>query len=164
MANEEELLELYTEYKRQTLEELQLVLVKDIEPKRLYAFLRSNGIFDEDDQDVIESDRAPRRVRAERFIDILSKKGDKGFNAFCQCILQTLTGQLHLLKKILKVFEEKVQGTEELQHTRQISRVRALPELPCPGQIGGPELPEGYYSLYTSEPPPPYTIFDSICQ
>lgn len=164
LTDDEELIQLYTEYKQQTLQEMRITLVKDLEPKKLYAYLRSKGVLDEDDQEEVESDRAPRKMRAERFIDILSKKSDKGFDELCHCILQTLTGQLHLLQKLLKLFEEKIQGAEELQHRRQISRARALSELPCPGQIGGPELPDGYYSIYMNEAPPPYTIVDSICQ
>ena len=161
MVDNEELIELYTEYKLETLEELRSSLVKDIEPKKLYSALRTKGVIDGDDQDDIESDRASRRIRAERLLDILSKKGGKGFDEFCAGILQHLTGQLHLLQKILKVFEEKIQGAEELNHTRQITRSSVLEGLPCPGQIGGPELPDGYYM---SEPPPPYEVNDSIGQ
>lgn len=161
MVDDEELVDLYTEFKLETLEELRSALVKDIEPKRLYAFLRAKGVLDVDDQDDIESDRASRRVRAERLLDLLSKKGGKGFDEFCACILQQLTGQLHLLQKLLKVFEEKIQGAEELNHTRQITRASVLEGLPCPGQIGGPELPDGYYM---SEPPPPYEVNDSFGQ
>eukprot|EP00111_Clytia_hemisphaerica_P003874 TCONS_00011127-protein len=157
--NEDELLNIFTECKQQILQELRLFLVKDIEPQKLYASLRSRGVFDEDDQEEIEYDRLPRKKRAERFLDTISRKGDAGFDAFCQCIVEQLTGQLHLLKKILTVFESKIQGAEELQHTRKLTRIPPMlmmNNFPSPGQMGGPELPEGYFGRYMSEPPPSY--------
>jgi len=156
----EELLEFYAECKRETLRELRDVLVRDLDPAKFYAFLRSKSVLDIDDQDEIECEKVRRR-KAEKFLDILESKNFNGFDALCECLLEKIAGQLHLLQKILKKFELKIQSAQELQHTRQICPVLYNTDFPSPGQIGGPELPESYYSIYMSESPPPYEETDN---
>jgi len=76
----EELLEFYAECKRETLRELRDVLVRDLDPAKFYAFLRSKSVLDIDDQDEIECEKVRRR-KAEKFLDILESKNFNGFDA-----------------------------------------------------------------------------------
>ena len=156
----EELLEIYSECKRETLSELRDVLVRDIDPTKFYAFLRSKSILDSDDQEEIECEKIRRR-KAESFLDVLERKSG-GFDALCECLLNKTAGQLHLLEKLLKKFELKIQGAQEFQHTRQLCPIQYNTDFPEPGQIGGPVLPvESCPSVYMSESPPPYTETDT---
>lgn len=92
--------------KREILLEMREELVRNIMPDKFFSYLRSKGVLDIDDCDIINSEKT-RRKRAECFLDILESKGPEGFRYFCDFIRENKT-QLYLLKKIMDLFEEKI--------------------------------------------------------
>ena len=157
MANEvdeETITELYFESKREVLEDLHEFLVKDIDPRKFFPLFRSNRIIDADDEEEILSEKTTKQ-KASSFLTMISRKNKDSFDVLCEALLK-YPGQLHLLKKLLQKFEEKIQGADDIHHRRQF-RQHNHPTFPAPGQLGGPELPSGYYMSFMSEAPPPYT-------
>ena len=152
--DDEEVIRIFDQWKREVLEELREDLVKDIDPQRFYASLRSNRVIDGDDEEEIRSG-ITRKRRAECFLNILSTKGSNGFDYFCKALLEA-TGQQFLLRNMLNAFQMKRQVLPELNHTRELPPLRFSGNLPSPGQIGGPELPSGYVQIMNGEPPPAY--------
>lgn len=154
----ENIIELYNQWKKEVLEELHEVLVRDIDPQRFFPHFRSKKLIDEDDQEEVMCEKT-RRQKASYFLNLLSRKGGNGFDELCEALLKS-AGQLHLLGKLLNAFEEKKQGAEELEHIRRLPPATSMlnnPVFPSPGQIGGPELPSGYFQSFMSEAPPPYS-------
>ncbi|XP_057300888.1 caspase-2-like [Hydractinia symbiolongicarpus] len=145
--DEDEILKVYAEWKRDVLEEKRYILCKDIDPQRFFPFLRSKQILDQDNEEDINYERTRLR-RAERFLDILVTKGPDAFDYFCEALLTQVAGQLHLLKEILEALDDKREDISDLNHRRELPPLRFSVPLPTPGQIGGPELP--------FEPPPAY--------
>ena len=95
----------------QVLEELRDLLVRDLQPDKHFAFLRSKAVLDEEDCEEIES-RPTRRKKSELFLDILQKKGESGFDYFCESFIKCGKTQLHLLNRILDAYEDKIYENE----------------------------------------------------
>ena len=85
-------------------------LVRDLQQDRLFAFLRSKRVFDQEDCEEINSERTTRK-KNEAFLDILRKRGQSGFDYFCEALLVGKT-QLHLLNQLLDAFEDKIYHNE----------------------------------------------------
>ena len=81
--------------------------MKDLQPEKLFSFLRTKRVFDEDDQEEISSEKT-RRKKAEAFLDTIAKKGQDGFDYFCEAFVVSGKTQLHLLNEILDLFESKI--------------------------------------------------------
>ena len=105
MAGEEDVEEVYARWKREVLEELRPVLVDNIQPDKLYTYLRSKRVLNEDDVEDIEAERT-RKKKVERFLDHISKRGSDGFDQFCEAIRRNKT-QLFLVRKVMDKFESK---------------------------------------------------------
>eukprot|EP00794_Sanderia_malayensis_P015629 gene15629-17207_t len=174
MEMQEEVSELYLNWKQEILKELRPFIVKNLQPEKLYTYLRSCEVFDEDDEEEIEA-QITRRKKSESLIDFIGKRGDKGFDSFCEAIRQNTT-QLFILRSILDSFQKKKQsysadGTNGLlaeQIRQQDQRVQSM-TLPAPGQPGGPAIPHfdppedninvtgEYRQARSRSPPPPYS-------
>ena len=85
--------------------------MKDLQPEKHFAFLRSKRVLDGDDCDEIEA-KATRRKKAELFLEILRTKGESGFDYFCESFIACGKTQLHLLNKILDAYEDKIYENE----------------------------------------------------
>lgn len=96
------------------LNELRDILVRDLQPDRHFAFLRSKRVLDEDDCEEINANTT-RRKKAEQFLDILSMKGESAFDFFCESFIKNGKTQLHLLNQILDAYEEKTNESEGKQ-------------------------------------------------
>jgi hypothetical protein len=82
-----------------------------LQPEKHFAFLRTKRVFDEDDCEEINA-KPTRRKKAELFLDILRKKGDSGFDYFCESFIECGKTQLHILNQILDAYEEKIYDNE----------------------------------------------------
>ena len=80
-------------------------LVRDLQQDRLFAFLRSKRVFDQEDCEEINYERTTRK-KNEAFLDILRKRGQSGFDYFCEALLVGKT-QLHLLNQLLDALKTK---------------------------------------------------------
>ena len=103
--DDEELEELYSEWKNEVLKELRQFIVEKLEPHKLYACLRASGVLDMDDEEDIEAERTRKR-KSERLLDIIRNRGPEGFDHFCEAIRQNFT-QLFILQKIIDTFQRK---------------------------------------------------------
>ena len=103
--DDEELDELFSEWKSEVLKELRPFLVDKLEPHKLFTYLRSCQVLDGDDQEDIEAERTRKR-RNERLIDMVKNRGQEGFDNFCEAIRQNAT-QIFILTKILNSFQKK---------------------------------------------------------
>ncbi len=106
--DEEEIAELYLAWKLEVFKELRQYLVKNLEPDKLYTFLRSCDNLDEGDEEEIRS-QVRRTRRNEMLIDLITNRGSEGFDNFCEAIRQNTT-QLFVLRKILHCFHKKKDG------------------------------------------------------
>ena len=90
-------------------------IVSNVEPRRHFTYLRSRNVLDERDCDEIKAIPS-RAASAEKFLDILMKKGSKGYDEFCKALMydQTQTFLLTKLSMKLDVLRAKV-----LEHKRQ---------------------------------------------
>ena len=62
------------------------------------TYLRSKSILSRDDDDEIKAETTNRK-KNEKFLDILSTKGSRGYNEFCNAIIsEGTTG--HVLEKL----------------------------------------------------------------
>lgn len=101
--------------KQNVLVHLRKELVDNVDPRRYMTFLRSNYVLDERDCDEIKSGPS-RHASAEKFFDLLAKKGPKGYDEFCNALMYDKT-QLFLLTsmnttlQILKDKTKKAKGT-----------------------------------------------------
>ena len=95
--------------KAQVLVQMRRDLVKNIDARRLLTYLRSTYVLDERDCDEIKS-KPSREACTEVFIDILSRKGPRGYDEFCNAILhdRTQTFLLTGMNKTLEVMKAKV--------------------------------------------------------
>ena len=103
--DDEELEEMYAEWKNEVLKELRPFIVEKLESHKLYTYLRAFGVLDSDDQEDIEAERTRKR-KSERLLDIIRNRGPEGFDHFCEAIRQNVT-QLFILQKILDTFQKK---------------------------------------------------------
>ena len=103
--DDEELEELYLTWKSEVLKELRPFLVDNLEPQKLFAYLRSCQVLDSDDQEDIEAERTRRR-KNERLLDHIKNRGADGFDNLCEAIRRNTT-QLFILRKILNLFQKK---------------------------------------------------------
>lgn len=103
--DDEELEELYLTWKSEVLKELRPFLVDNLEPQKLFAYLRSCQVLDSDDQEDIEAERTRRR-KNERLLDHIKNRGADGFDNLCEAIRKNTT-QLFILRKILNLFQKK---------------------------------------------------------
>lgn len=129
-------------FKKETLCNKRVELVKDIDPSKFFTYLRAKEVFDEDDQEDVCAGRT-RKKKAELFIDILSRKSSHGFDMFCEALLQT-AGQYHLLRGLLECLDEKINNSDVKNELGCQNIV--LPD-PCPN------FPSEFYS----DSPPPYS-------
>ena len=95
--------------KAQVLVHMRRDLVKNIDARRLLTFLRSKYVLDERDCDEIKN-KPSREACTEVFIDILSRKGPRGYDEFCSAILhdKTQTFLLTAMNKTLEVMKARV--------------------------------------------------------
>ena len=105
MDDEEEVIELYACWKQEVLKELRPFLASNLEPQKLYTYLRSRNVLDESDQEEIEVERT-RRKKTEFLLDLIGKRGSDGFDHFCEAVRRNTT-QLFVLRKILDCFQRK---------------------------------------------------------
>ena len=165
------------ETKFEVLDNLRDILVRDLQPEKHFAFLRSKTVLDEDDCEEICA-KTTRRKKAEQFLDILKTKGESGFDYFCKSFIECGKTQLHLLNKVLDAYEEMIyeNEVEQLPRLQQecINMEMLNEQLPKPGEPGAPCLPNHFgpsqllfnglpprmngdmMSSYDI-PPPPYT-------
>ena len=116
--DDEELEELYLTWKSEVLKELRPFLVDNLEPQKLFAYLRSCQVLDSDDQEDIEAERTRRR-KNERLLDHIKNRGADGFDNLCEAIRRNTT-QLFILRKILNLFQKKKDNcTGSLTETHQ---------------------------------------------
>lgn len=102
-------------------------IVSNVEPRRHFTYLRSRNVLDERDCDEIKAIPS-RAASAEKFLDILMKKGSKGYDEFCKALMydQTQTFLLTKMSMKLDVLRAKV-----LEHKRQNKSERAPNTLKC---------------------------------
>ena len=69
---------------RETLEKFRVDIVQtlDLERHFIFAYLRSNSVFDEEDCDIILSSGPGRKQKVAKFLDVLVCKGQEGFDHF----------------------------------------------------------------------------------
>ena len=82
---------------------------RNIDPRRFFAHLRAKFVFDERDCDEICN--CPSRIAsAELFVDILKRKGARGYDEFCIALMrdQTQTFLLQHMNKTLELLRSKV--------------------------------------------------------
>ena len=91
------------EIKQLVLELLRKTLVENLYPDRFTCYLRSRRVMDEEDCDEIKGSRT-RTKSAEQFIDILRRKGSRGYDEFC-CALREEGTQIFLLRDMNKTLE-----------------------------------------------------------
>ena len=147
---ENEVLQFYSEWKSEVLDDLRDEIVRDLYPQKHFTFLRVHKILDEEDEEEIKFERT-RKQQAECFLSKLSKKGPIAFDKFCESLLNT-AGMQHLLEKLLDAFDTKREQLGEQNHSRNSYGRYSLNHFPVPGQNGGPSLP----SEINLEQPPPY--------
>eukprot|EP00118_Oscarella_pearsei_P022853 m.267595 g.267595 ORF g.267595 m.267595 type:complete len:152 (+) comp40518_c0_seq7:131-586(+) len=83
---------------------LRTSLVRDLDSTRYIAYLRQERIFDEDDDDSVRSPSVRRRQN-EIFLDIIGRRGSKGFEEFCRALLEERT-QSFLADRIAIEFDK----------------------------------------------------------
>ena len=118
------------EIKQKVLVHLRKELVDNVDPRRYMTFLRSKFVLDERDCDEIKSGPS-RHASAEKFFDLLAKKGPTGYDEFCNALFYDKT-QLFLLTsmsttlQLLKAKTKKAKGSysrvDVLYNTAQLSR------------------------------------------
>lgn len=143
LLNEEDLKRI----KAQVLVQMRRDLVKNIDARRLLTYLRSKYILDERDCDEIKS-KSSREASTEVFIDILSRKGPRGYDEFCSAILhdRTQTFLLTAMNKTLEVMKAKV-----LELKRTLSSDTEHPSAYSTFQLDvTASLPHIHYSGYSA--------------
>ncbi len=106
-----------TELKIYVLEAMRGVLVKNIDPRKFLPFLRSHAVLNDWENSEIKSCCARSVLEgADKFIDVLRTKGDRGYDMLCQALFQDQT-QLYLLTALNKSLEllrysRREQGSE----------------------------------------------------
>ena len=72
----------------------RLAIVQDLEPRPVLNSLYQDGIFDENDLDVVNS-LPTRQEKAEKILDTVPRRGPKAFDAFHRALLSN-DSQRHL--------------------------------------------------------------------
>lgn len=101
-------------------------LVRNIDPRRHFTYLRSKLVLDERDCDEIRSTTS-RIGAAELFVDILIRKGGTGYDEFRDALLYEKT-QIFLLEKLDKTFEvlkSKVKEQKGAYLQKQVLQLQA---------------------------------------
>ncbi|XP_045191135.2 caspase recruitment domain-containing protein 9-like [Mercenaria mercenaria] len=99
--------------KASVLDENRPLLCKTLDPKLHYPYLRSKYVLSEDDEELIEVQQL-KKLKVHKFIDILMKKGRKGFDELVISIIQERT-QIFLAEALNKAFEEKRKRLQALR-------------------------------------------------
>lgn len=104
--------------KLHVLELIRTEIVSNVEPRRHFTYLRSKNVLDERDCDEIKAIPS-RAASAEKFLDVLARKGAKGYDEFCKALIddQTQTFLLTKMSMMLDVLRAKV-----LENKRQMRR------------------------------------------
>lgn len=153
-----------TELKRSVLESTRLTLVKDVNPIKFLPYLRSKSVVNYQESDLIKKCCSSSVMEgADKLIDVLCTKGDKGYDEFCKAILHDET-QIHLLKILNKELERKRQAMT--QRVLPVPKNNALIGAYNPTRRPLPTLNSNYTvpgSAHTtscieclSHPPPPH--------
>ena len=104
--DDDELEERYSDWKNEVLKELRTYIVDQLEPHKLFTYLRSCDILDQEDQEEIEVEISRKR-KNQKLLDKIKDKGPEGFDKFCEAIVYQNVTQLFILKKILDLFQKK---------------------------------------------------------
>ena len=107
--------------KQNVLVHLRQELVDNVDPRRYMTFLRSKYVLDERDCDVIKSTPS-RHASAEKFFDLLAKKGSSGYDEFCNALLYDKT-QVFLLTSMNTTLQILKAKTKNLKKAKGINSV-----------------------------------------
>ena len=114
------------ELKRSVLESTRVILVRDVNPINFLPFLRSRSVVDARENDLIKKCCSNSVMEgADKLIDVLCTKGDKGYDEFCKAILHGET-QIHLLKVLNKKLEELVYARRQAMITQNVPKSNGL--------------------------------------
>ena len=99
---------------------------RNVDPRRFFAHLRAKFVFDERDCDEICACTS-RIASAELFVDILKRKGAKGYDEFCVALMRdkTQTFLLQNMNKTLELLRSKVLERKGEERERERERERA---------------------------------------
>ena len=92
-----------SDLQRQTLEEQRLVIVRDVDPSRYFAYMRSKGTLDADDEEEISA-KPTRRKRCEEFLNVLSSRGSAGYVSFVEALIKGRV-QVHIAQAMNQRYE-----------------------------------------------------------
>ncbi|XP_022320275.2 B-cell lymphoma/leukemia 10-like [Crassostrea virginica] len=87
------------------LEEQRYYLIKYIDPQHHFAYLRSKHLFTLEDEELVKS-FVTRKQQAEKFLDILLRKGPNCYKGLVNAILKNGT-QTFLVTRLNKEYEKK---------------------------------------------------------
>lgn len=91
-------------------------LVRDLEPREYFSYLRSKRVLDGNDCEEVLAERT-RRGQCERFLDLMSRRGSTGFVTLCDALMKRKV-QVHLVTKLNKRMAEL-----ELSYRRRKGRL-----------------------------------------
>lgn len=97
--------EILESFKLCVLDEKRHFLCLNLTPKDHYPYLRSSRILTEDDEELIELQQL-RKQKVHKFLDILIKRGPKGYDELVKSILLQTT-QIFVVEQLNKAYEEK---------------------------------------------------------
>lgn len=104
---------------RETFDTCRKDLVENLEPRRHFSTLKKCSIMIESECSEIDS-ATSRETRADKLVDILKTKGNKGYLALAESLIENKT-QIFLLKLLNQTFEKRRRNLE-----RNLDQPRSL--------------------------------------